>query len=121
RFDRNRGNVNTLDALATVLRLRLRESLREGMSGTYGVDVRAGAAGEPRPRYQLSLSFGSDPERVEELTTALFQVIDTLRTVGPTADDLLRVREMELRQRETEDRERVVEVRGAGVGARGGA
>jgi zinc protease len=98
----DRNIVYELDALAGVLRIRLRESLREDLSGTYGVDVRAGAAGEPRPRYQLSIAFGADPERVTELTGVVFEVIDSLRAVGPTAGDLAKVKEMELRERQTD-------------------
>lgn len=97
-FDRDR--LYELDLLSGVLRLRLRESLREELSGTYGVSVGAGAVGDPRPRFQVSIGFGSEPERMPELTRAVFAVVDSLRTVGPRPDDLLKVKEMELRERE---------------------
>lgn len=95
-----RDRLYELDLLAGVLRLRLRESLREELSGTYGVNVGAGAVGDPRPRYQVAIAFGGEPERMQELTRAVFAVIDSLRTVGPEEDDLLKVKEMELRERE---------------------
>ena len=101
-LDFARERVHELNILAAVMRMRLRETLREELSGTYGVQVAAGAAGQPRPRYQVSVAFGGEPERMEELTEAVFAIVDTLRTRGPTADDVLKAREMELRQRETD-------------------
>ena len=101
-LDFSRERVHELSLLSSVLRMRLRETLREEMSGTYGVQVSAGAAGAPRPRFQVSIAFGGEPRRMDELTGAVFAVIDSLRTVGPSHDDLLKAREMELRQRETD-------------------
>lgn len=101
-IDLTRDGVYELDLLSGVLRMRLRESLREELSGTYGVSVGAGAAGEPRPRYQLSIAFGGEPERMEELTDAAFAVIDSLRQIGPTEEDFLKAREAQLRERETD-------------------
>jgi zinc protease len=97
-----RENVYTLNALAEVLQLRLREALREDRGGTYGVQVSAGASRDPRPRYQFSIGFGSDPDRVQELTGAAFAEIEKLRREGPSEDDVEKVREMEARSRETE-------------------
>ncbi len=97
-----RDAVYELDLLSSVLRIRLRESLREELSGTYGVSVGAGAAGEPRPRYQLSIAFGGEPERMEELTNAAFAVIDSIRSLGPSDGDFAKAREAQLRERETD-------------------
>ena len=82
--------------------MRLRESLRQELSGTYGVSVGAGAAGEPRPRYQLSIAFGGEPARMDELTRAAFAVIDSVRTIGPSDEDFAKAREAQLRERETD-------------------
>ena len=97
-----RENVYALNALAEVLQLRLREALREDRGGTYGVQVSAGASRDPRPRYQFSIGFGSDPDRVRELTEAAFAEIEKLRRDGPSPEDIEKVREMEARSRETE-------------------
>ncbi|HEX6927052.1 MAG TPA: insulinase family protein [Longimicrobiaceae bacterium] len=99
-FERDR--LYELDLLAGVLRIRLRETLREELSGTYGVSVGAGAVAEPRPRYQVGIAFGSEPERMTELTQAVFQVIDSLQTYGPTRNDFLKAKEMALRARQTD-------------------
>ena len=101
----SRESLYSLNALAEVLQLRLRESLREDRSGTYGVQVGAGAAAEPVARYQLSVGFGSDPERADELTAVVMEQIDALKRAGPTPQEVGKVREMELRSRETDLRE----------------
>ncbi|MBW3628888.1 MAG: insulinase family protein [Gemmatimonadetes bacterium] len=98
----SRETIYALNAMAQVLQLRLREVLREDRGGTYGASVRAGAAREPRPRYQVSIGFGSDPARVDELTEATFAEIQRLRRDGPSRGDIEKVREMEARSRETE-------------------
>jgi zinc protease len=94
-----------LDALEQLLDMRLREALREDKGGTYGVAVGASASWIPYKRYSLSLSFGSSPDRVDELTAAAFAVIDSVKRAGPTADELAKIRETMLRTHETGLRE----------------
>ena len=99
-----RENLWGLRALAEVLQLRLREALREDRGGTYGVRVHAGASDDPWSRYQVSVGFGADPGRVEELTGVVFAVIDSVQAYGPRPEEVHKVREMELRERETDVR-----------------
>ncbi|MFQ6616673.1 MAG: insulinase family protein, partial [Fidelibacterota bacterium] len=54
---------------------------------------------------RLTISFGCDPERVEELTTTVFQQIDSLRTYGLTEKYLVKVKEIQRRERETDLKE----------------
>ncbi|MCX6539591.1 MAG: insulinase family protein [Acidobacteria bacterium] len=82
-----------LDALAVVLETRLRESLREALSGTYGVQVEASASKIPDARYSINIDFGCDPERTEELVKTLFREIETLKTGGPTDKEVRDARE----------------------------
>jgi len=98
-FDRD--NVVALQGLADVMTLRLRERLRESLGGTYGVEVRGNAARDPVPRYQFSIAFGSDPDRVDELVDEVFHEISRVVAEGPTEDELAKVREMQFRSRET--------------------
>jgi zinc protease len=100
-----RAQVLALQALADALRLRMRESLREELGGTYGVDVRSSVAREPTGQYQLSLAFGADPERLEELTGVLFNELEALKVDGPSATDLAKIREMQFRAREIDLRQ----------------
>ncbi|CAN5791424.1 insulinase family protein [soil metagenome] len=103
-FDFSQDNLYRLHALGEVLQLRLREVLREEMSGTYGTGVRASGGAGPWPQYQLAIGFGTSPERLDELTGAVFREIETLRATGPSAVDLQKVREMMIRGREVDSR-----------------
>jgi zinc protease len=101
----SREELFALRGLADVLEIRLRETLREDMGGTYGVGVRASASREPRPEYRVSIGFGTAPERLDELGRATFAVIDSIKKVGPTEAELAKVREAQRRAREINRRE----------------
>ena len=78
----------TLDALAVVLDTRLRERLREALSGTYGVQVEADASRIPDARYTINIDFGCDPDRTEALVKTLLGEIETLKARGPTEKEV---------------------------------
>jgi zinc protease len=99
--DAGRRERFELDVLEAVLDMRLRDRLRETLSGTYGVNVDAAAAKVPWPRYSVRISFGSAPDRADELTSATFEEIAKLQADGATADELAKVRETRRRQLET--------------------
>ncbi len=99
-FQWDRRNQYVLRSLSQVLRIRLREVMREDMGGTYGVGVGASGERDPRERYQFRISFGSDPDRVDELIQALFNEIDRLKTEGPSREDIDKVKEQQRRARE---------------------
>jgi zinc protease len=100
-FEQSRPNRFALTALEDVLDLRLRDRLREALGGTYGVQVGAGAARVPRAEYSVTIAFGSDPDRVEELVRAVFAEIDSVKAAGATAGEIAKVKELMLRERET--------------------
>jgi zinc protease len=97
----SRANRYALSALADVLEIKLRERLREALAGTYGASVSAGLDRIPVAAYQVGISFGSSPDRVDELTRAVFAEIDSLKARGPTETDLAKVKETMTRERET--------------------
>ncbi len=94
-----------LDALGEILEIRLREQLREELSGTYSVSVIASAARIPKPESTVFVSFGSAPERADALVAAVFAQIDTLKASGPKPADLAKYKEASLRSRETDLRQ----------------
>ena len=102
-FTRQTNHV--LRSTAAVLQTWLRETLREALGGTYSVNVSAGVSRRPKQRYRISVAFGSAPERADELAGVVFHHIDSLRTVGPSADDVLKVQESQRRAREISLRE----------------
>ena len=101
-FEWTRENRYALASLAEVLRMRLRDVLREELGGTYGVTVSQSSERDPRPEYQFSVDFGSAPDRADTLRAAVFREIERIKRDGPTAEDIEKVREIQRRGEETE-------------------
>ncbi|MCH8247165.1 MAG: insulinase family protein [Bacteroidetes bacterium] len=100
-----RDNRYIISSMAELLQIRLRERLREDLGGTYSVRVFGRIRREPDHGYSVSVSFGSAPDRVEELTDVVFQQIDSLSTVGPDSTERNKVQELQRRSYETNMRE----------------
>jgi zinc protease len=94
-FDPTLENQARLNALESVLSILVREELRESLSGTYAPSVSADWQRLPRPEYSISVSFGSDPKRADELTEAAFRVIRKLKDEGPKPADVAKAKEQE--------------------------
>ena len=89
-----------LDSMTDVLRIKLREVLREDSGGTYGVGVSQSVSHYPDEMYEISISFGTAPEKVDEMTQLVYEQIDSLKTVGVTEEYLVKVKETQRRERE---------------------
>lgn len=100
-FEWNAQNRSMLKAMTGVLRIKLRERLREDKSGTYGVRIYAKPEHFPRQRYSLTISFGCAPERVDELTKEVFAQIDSLKNFPVDESYLNKVKEISARSYET--------------------
>lgn len=98
-------NRDLLNALAASLEIRLREILREDLGGTYNVSVSGQASPEPYAEYTVAISFGSAPERAEELVDAVTGEIARLQEEGPFVEDLVKVKEAHRRSRELGQRQ----------------
>jgi zinc protease len=96
------ANAHRIASLAEVLRIRLREELREDRGGVYGVGVSGGISRYPDEEYTFTISFTADPTRVDELVAATFEQIAKLKADGAAEDYINRVREMQRRGRELE-------------------
>jgi len=81
-FDWSRKNRYAIRFLAEALRIRLREVIREEESGTYGVSVNANFTQHPRSESSVTISFGADPARLEELVGDVFGVIEDIQAHG---------------------------------------
>jgi zinc protease len=87
--------THRLQAATEVLEMRLRDILREQLGGTYSVGVNYSNT-SPEPGYGVtSVQFGSSPENVQTLTTAVMTEIARLRKEGPSAEDVRAVKEAE--------------------------
>ena len=103
-YDGWKNNLE-LGAMTSVLQIKLREVLREDLGGTYGVWVGGTGSRYPDGEYRISITFGSDPDRVEELTQVIFAQIDSLKTAGTTGLYIDKVKEMRKRRREIDLKE----------------
>ena len=97
----SRHEWSVIVAMAEVLQIRLRELLREDLGGTYGVGVSGGLNYRPDEEYAVTINFGSDPERAEELSAVVFEEIERLKAEGPDPEIVAKVRETQRRSKET--------------------
>ncbi len=97
----NRQNRFELMSVADILRIRLREQIREEKGGTYGVGVGQSTKQYPVPEYRLTIQFGCNPERVDELIATVFREIERLKNEPVDAEDLNKIKEIDLRTYET--------------------
>jgi zinc protease len=104
-FEQSRRNRHVLRSMAEALQIRLREVLREDMGGTYGVGVGASSQIVPDTSYQVTIGFGSDPARMEELVEAAFAEVRAFQTEGPADSVVQKVKEAQRRASETNLRE----------------
>jgi zinc protease len=100
-FEDSRANRNDFSAMNTVLQTKLRERVREELGGTYSIGVSGSNTWRPEGEYTITIQFGSDPERVDELKEVIFEEIRNLQTLGPDAEDLANSIEARRRTRET--------------------
>ena len=104
-YDWNRENNYALASMVSVLRIKLREVLREDLSGTYGVSIYSSTTLYPHEEYEIHISFGCAPERVDEMEQTVYQQIDSLKTFGPDETYITKVRETQLRSYEVSMKE----------------
>lgn len=98
-FDWNDQNRYQLNSAVEVIRIKLREALREDKGGVYGVNVSGGAQLEPNPNYTITVSFNCDPPRTEELVQAAQDVLNKAREIGAEDKDIQKVSETQRQTR----------------------
>jgi zinc protease len=89
-------------AMVDAFQIRLDELLREKLGGAYSPSVGGSCSRVPRQEYGLSVRFESADDRVDGLSAAVFALIDTIKTQGPRATDVEKVREQIVRSREVD-------------------
>ena len=95
------ANRVVLGGLRDLLDIRLREALREEKGGTYGVSVGASCSHIPTSHYEIDISFGSAPQRADELTKEVFAVIDSIKAGVVSDSNMTKVHELPMRAHET--------------------
>jgi len=104
-FEQTQKNRHVLRSMGEALQIRLREVLREDMGGVYGVGVGASSTVIPDTACQVTIGFGADPARLDELVDAVFKEIRALQSTGPADSVVQKVKEAQRRSRETNLRE----------------
>ncbi len=94
-----------LRSLADLLEMRLIDNLRERLGGTYSPQVQGLAGKAPHEDYQVTIGYGSAPDRVDTLFKSVMAVIDSVKRLGVTDADVQKVREQQQRLMETQQKE----------------
>jgi zinc protease len=100
-FEFNQKNRIAIRAMSEILQRRLQETIREELSGTYGINVRPNYERIPNQSYSISIQFGSAPDRTDALIKRVFEEIEAFKTNGPTDQQLIDQRETLVREFET--------------------
>ncbi|MCB0117015.1 MAG: insulinase family protein, partial [Caldilineaceae bacterium] len=74
-IDPSYENSLRLRALEGILDILIREDLREARGGVYAASASASLEEDPDPRYIANVAFSTDPERVDELIGAVFDIV----------------------------------------------
>jgi len=82
-----------LKSMVDVMRIKLRESMREDKGGVYGVRVSSNTQKFPSENYSINISFNSDPDKTQELLDTALQDIGNMMSNGPEQADVEKVKE----------------------------
>jgi zinc protease len=104
-YDWNIQNNYNFHSMIEVLKIKLREILREDKSGTYGVSVKGAAIKCPEQIYNITISFGCAPENVDDLVKTTFLELDSLKNYKVTDNYLTKVKETQIREFEVNTKE----------------
>jgi zinc protease len=88
-----------------VLKIKLREILREDKGATYGVSVNGGSMKYPEQMYTISISFGCAPENVNDLVKTTFTELDSLKKYKVSDVYINKVKETQKREFEVNTKE----------------
>lgn len=94
-----------LDALSKILTTRLLESIREDKSSVYYIGAQPGYNKWPVTDYEMTIYYGTSPEKLKELKESVFTTIRDLIENGPKQEEVDKAREKIKRERETNLRE----------------
>ncbi len=104
-FDYTSQNRVQLDAMGRILSTRLLEVIREDKSSVYSISARPSSSKFPEPEYTVAISYGTSPQKLDELKEAIFDIIKEYIKNGPTDEEVKKAQEKMLREREVSVRE----------------
>ncbi len=100
-FEYTPENRFRLNAMTEVLNIRLREVIREDKGGVYGIGSRGFPSKYPYEDYVIQVFFGTNPDRVEELTNTVYDVMDEIKNGDFDNSYVDKVKEILSREYET--------------------
>ena len=86
-------NKTLMSMLSQILTLVYTEKVREDEGGTYGVGVSGAVSKFPKPEASLYITFDTDPAKKEHLMKIIYNELDHIAKVGPSAENLAKVKE----------------------------
>lgn len=89
-------------ATQSVLSDLLRERLREDKGGVYGVGVQIGLSRDPVKMYDITISFGCAPDRVDELVAEVQSILASMQDAPAEAKYIQTFQETARKSRETQ-------------------
>jgi len=98
----SRDTENDMRMLVDVLRIRLREVLREELGSVYGVQIGGGISRRPRQEFSLTVGFGCSPDNVDKLEQAVFDEAKAIQANGIGDEYIGKVKEQRRRAHEVE-------------------
>lgn len=104
-FDYASQNRVQLDAMGRILSTRLLEVIREDKGSVYSISARPSSSKFPNPEYTVAISYGTSPQKLDELKEAIFDIIKEYIKKGPTDEEVKKAQEKMLREREVSVRE----------------
>ncbi|PHN00909.1 M16 family metallopeptidase [Flavilitoribacter nigricans] len=98
-FEYTAENRYAFTSLASLVRIKLREAMREDKGGVYGVTVRSNVGQYPKPDYSITISFNAEPEEVDELIATAKSEIEKIMENGADATDIKKITETQLQSK----------------------
>lgn len=89
-----------IQALTEVLNIKLIEKLREDLAGIYGGGMYGALNKFPYNHFSMGASLPCGPENVDKLIAATLEEIEKIKNLGPTVEDLNKVKETWRQQHE---------------------
>jgi zinc protease len=87
-FDYSQSQRVAIRSMTEILSTRLLETIREDLGGTYSINASQSYQKIPRSEYSITIDFGCDPKRTDDLIKRVFEEIDKFKSAGPTEKQL---------------------------------
>jgi len=100
-FEHDQIHRIAIRAMSEVLQMRLLETIREELGGTYSISASPSYQRIPKQEYSITIQFGCAPERADDLVKRVLEEIEKLKTNGPTEKQVADEKEALLRDFET--------------------